>query len=216
LQPEDESENQTKREEKSMRKIFTLAALFLLTGALTCAVFIGCGPEKKTLVDDRGAAVTKPGQPSEAELQRMRDEEAGRRALREQELREKAARDREAAAAAAAKGSGFENIYFGFDQYSLTEEARATLKKHADWLRANRGALMRIEGHCDERGTNEYNLALGQRRADAAKKYLVGLGVDSKRMTTVSYGEEKPLDPGHDEAAWAKNRRAQFAVTKQK
>lgn len=201
-----------------MRKTFTLAGLLLLIGligALTCAVFIGCAPEKKTLVDDRGTAVSKPGQPSDAELQRMKDEEARQRALREQELREKAARDREAAAAAA-KGSGFENIYFGFDQYALTEEARATLKKHADWLRANRGYVMRIEGHCDERGTNEYNLALGQRRADATKKYLVGLGVDAKRLSTVSYGEEKPLDPGHDEAAWAKNRRAQFAVTKQK
>ncbi len=199
-----------------MQKMLTWAGRLLLIGGLTAIFLIGCAPEKKTLVDDRGTAVSKPGQPSDAELQRMRDEEARQRALREQELREKAMRDREAATAAAAKGDGFENIYFGFDQYALTEEARATLKKHADWLRANRGYVMRIEGHCDERGTNEYNLALGQRRADAAKKYLVGLGVDSRRLTTVSYGEEKPLDPGHHEAAWAKNRRAQFSVTKQK
>jgi len=196
-----------------MRKTLALAGMLLLISSLTCIVFTGCAPEKKTLVDDRGAAVSKSDQPSDAELQRMRDEEARQRALREQEL--KAMREREAAAAAA-KGSGFENIYFGFDQYALTPEARATLKKHADWLRANRGYAMRIEGHCDERGTNEYNLALGQRRADATKKYLVGLGVDSKRLSTVSYGEEKPLDPGHDEGAWTKNRRAQFAVTKQK
>ncbi len=198
-----------------MRKTLTLAGVALLIVSLTCIVFTGCAPEKKALVDDRGAGVSKSDQLSAAEQQRIRDEEARQRALREQELREKAMRDREAAAAAA-KGSGFENIYFGFDQYALTEEARATLKKHADWLRANRGYAMRIEGHCDERGTNEYNLALGQRRADATKKYLVGLGADARRLSTVSYGEEKPLDPGHDEAAWAKNRRAQFAVTKQK
>ena len=197
-----------------MRKTLALAGMLLLIISLICIVFTGCAPEKKTLVDDRGAAVSKSDQPSDAELQRMRDEEARQRALREQELREKAMREREAAAAA--KGSGFESIYFGFDQYALTPEARDTLKKHADWLRANRGYVMRIEGHCDERGTNEYNLALGQRRADATKKYLVGLGLDAKRLSTVSYGEEKPLDPGHDEGAWAKNRRAQFAVTKQK
>ena len=198
-----------------MRKTLTLAVMILLSISLTCIVFTGCAPEKKTLVDDRGTAVSKPGQLSDADLQRMRDEEARQRALREQELREKALREREAAAAAA-KGSGFENIYFGFDQYALTPEARATLKKHAEWLQANRGHVMRIEGHCDERGTNEYNLALGQRRADAAKKYLVGLGLDAKRLSTVSYGEERPLDPGQDEGAWAKNRRAQFAVSKQK
>jgi len=198
-----------------MRKTLTLAVTILLSISLTCIVFTGCAPEKKTLVDDRGAAVSKTGQPSDADLQRMRDEEARQRALREQELREKAMRERDAAAAAA-KGSGFENIYFGFDQYALTPEARATLKKHADWLQANRGYVMRIEGHCDERGTNEYNLALGQRRADATKKYLVGLGLDARRLSTVSYGEEKPLDPGQDEGAWAKNRRAQFVVSKQK
>jgi peptidoglycan-associated lipoprotein len=198
-----------------MRKTLGLAAMLFLIGSLTCIVFTGCAPEKKTLVDDRGTAVSKPGQPSDADLQRMREEEARQRTLREQELREKALREQEAAAAAA-KGNGFENIYFGFDQYALTPEARATLKKHADWLQANRGYVMRIEGHCDERGTNEYNLALGQRRADATKKYLVGLGMDARRLSTVSYGEEKPLDPGHDEGAWAKNRRAQFAVTKQK
>ncbi|HOD36737.1 MAG TPA: peptidoglycan-associated lipoprotein Pal [Syntrophales bacterium] len=198
-----------------MRKALALAGMALLIVSFTCIALTGCAPEKKALVDDRGAGVSKSDQLSAAEQQRIKDEEARQRALREQELREKAMRDREAAASAA-KGSGLENIYFGFDQYGLTEEARATLKRHAEWLRANRGYIMVIEGHCDERGTNEYNLALGQRRADAAKKYLVSLGVEARRLSTVSYGEEKPLDPGHDEAAWAKNRRAQFTATKQK
>jgi len=79
-------------------------------------------------------------------------------------------------------------------------------------MKKNPGAKVQIEGHCDERGTPEYNLALGQRRADSTKKYLVNLGIDGSRLSTISYGEEKPADPGHNEAAWAKNRRAVFDI----
>jgi peptidoglycan-associated lipoprotein len=79
-------------------------------------------------------------------------------------------------------------------------------------MKANPNIKARIEGHCDERGTNEYNLALGDRRANSAKEFLLNLGIAENRLTTISHGEEKPIDPGHDEAAWAKNRRAQFAI----
>jgi peptidoglycan-associated lipoprotein len=103
-------------------------------------------------------------------------------------------------------------IYFAFDRADLTEESRATLRANAEWLKANPKYRIRIEGHCDERGTIEYNLALGQRRADAARDYLVSLGVDPGRLTTISYGEERPADPGHNEEAWAKNRRAEFVI----
>jgi peptidoglycan-associated lipoprotein len=78
----------------------------------------------------------------------------------------------------------------------------------------NPNAKIRIEGHCDERGTNEYNMALGERRANSAKKYLIKLGVKESQLSTISYGEEKPLDPGHNEEAWAMNRRAHFAIVK--
>lgn len=110
-------------------------------------------------------------------------------------------------------GSGpLKDVNFAFDSAELSESAKATLKANAEYLKANAGVKAQVEGHCDERGTNEYNMALGNRRATAAQKYLRGLGVEANRLSTVSYGEELPLDPGHDEAAWAKNRRAHFKV----
>ena len=98
-------------------------------------------------------------------------------------------------------------IYFDFDKSNLKPPAVAKLDNVADFMSKNADANIRIEGHCDERGTSEYNLALGDRRANSAKKYLVDLGISAERLSTISYGEEKPADPGHDEAAWAKNRR---------
>jgi peptidoglycan-associated lipoprotein len=105
-----------------------------------------------------------------------------------------------------------EDIYFSFDQSSLSAEAQQKLRAKAQWLRSRPGLTVVIEGHCDERGTTEYNLALGDRRAESAKSFLVNLGISGSRMTTVSYGEEKPADPGHTEAAWARNRRAHFVI----
>jgi peptidoglycan-associated lipoprotein len=108
-----------------------------------------------------------------------------------------------------------ENVYFAFDSSELIPETRNTLNGHADWLKANTTVQVQIEGHCDERGTEEYNLSLGERRANAVKDYLAGLGVDSARLYTISYGEEIPVDPGHTEDAWVKNRRAHFLITAQ-
>ena len=100
------------------------------------------------------------------------------------------------------------DVYFDFDQYNLTSEAKSTLDANARELKRVMDANITIEGHCDERGTKAYNLALGDKRANAARDYLVALGVGSSRITTVSYGKERPFDAGHDESAWAKNRRA--------
>lgn len=105
-----------------------------------------------------------------------------------------------------------ENIYFEFDKSRLLPAAQETLRDKADWLRANPGLTAIIEGHTDERGTTEYNLALGERRAEAAKAFLVDLGISASRLTTISYGEERPIDPRSNEEAWAKNRRAQFVL----
>lgn len=105
-----------------------------------------------------------------------------------------------------------ENIYFDFDKSELKPGARAILTKKAAWLREHPQFDVLIEGHCDERGTNEYNLALGERRANAAWKFLNALGVSGDRMTTVSYGEERPAYLGHNEAAWSKNRRDEFKL----
>ncbi|UCD81412.1 MAG: peptidoglycan-associated lipoprotein Pal [Desulfobacterales bacterium] len=105
-----------------------------------------------------------------------------------------------------------EDIYFEFDKSTLTPAAQDNLLRKAEWLRENSDTTITIEGHCDERGTNEYNLALGDRRAESSKAFLVDLGIDAARITTISFGEERPVDPRHNEEAWAKNRRAHFVV----
>jgi peptidoglycan-associated lipoprotein len=104
-------------------------------------------------------------------------------------------------------------VFYGFDSAELSPEAVSTLKANADVLRKYATWKITIEGHCDERGTAEYNLALGERRSVAARTYLVTLGIPADRIQTVSYGKEFPFDPGHTEEAWAKNRRAQFVIT---
>ncbi len=104
------------------------------------------------------------------------------------------------------------DVFFEFDSAELDEMAVGQLKNNALWLVDNQSISVMIEGHCDERGTYEYNLALGERRAEVTKSFLEKAGVSSSRLGTVSYGEERPFDPGHDEAAWAKNRRAHFVA----
>ena len=103
-------------------------------------------------------------------------------------------------------------VYFALDKSDLTDTSRAALRTNADWLNANPNYYVVIEGHCDERGSIEYNLALGERRANAARDFLATLGIDKSKLRIVSYGEEKPAVEGRNEAAWAKNRRAQFYI----
>ena len=100
------------------------------------------------------------------------------------------------------------SVYFEFDKYDLGSDARSTLATNAQWLKSHPDIKIRVEGNCDERGTVEYNLALGEKRANAVKDYYVSLGIPAGRIQTVSYGKERPLDPGHNEEAWAKNRRS--------
>lgn len=104
------------------------------------------------------------------------------------------------------------DIYFEFDRFDLSSDARATLADNAAWLQNNPGGTVRIEGNCDERGSNEYNLALGDRRAKSAYNYLINLGVSPSRLSTISYGEEKPQCTEHTESCWQKNRRAHFSA----
>jgi len=113
----------------------------------------------------------------------------------------------------AAEGGVIPDIHFDFDRYFIRPDAQRILAKGAEWLKANPQAKVKIEGHCDARGTAEYNMVLGQHRAQAAMDYLRSLGVEASRMSTISYGKELPLDPAHNEAAYAKNRRAHFVVT---
>jgi peptidoglycan-associated lipoprotein len=104
----------------------------------------------------------------------------------------------------------FKDISFEYDRVTLSPEAKESLNKLGEWLLKKTSVQVLVEGHCDERGTAEYNLALGERRAHAAKQYLTQLGVNADRISTLSYGKERPIDPGHTEAAWSKNRRDHF------
>jgi peptidoglycan-associated lipoprotein len=106
--------------------------------------------------------------------------------------------------------AGLERIHFDYNQFTLDSQARMTLEKNAVYLRSNPALKVVIEGHCDDRGSDEYNLALGERRAVAARNYLVSLGIAAERLTIISYGEEQPLVAAANEEAWAKNRRAEF------
>jgi peptidoglycan-associated lipoprotein len=108
---------------------------------------------------------------------------------------------------------GFETVYFDYDQFNLRSDARQGLRSNAEYLKAHPKVKIQIEGHCDERGSTQYNLALGEKRATAAKDYLMKAGVQDSRISVISYGSERPVDNGHDEGAWAKNRRSLFIVT---
>jgi len=195
----------------SMKKHFALATLLIV---LVCGLFIfsGCA-EKKAVVQDE--TVQQAQQPQQAPT--VTDDEAARRA-KEQADREaalKAQAAREAAmkkAAAALTDLNIQNIYFDFDRSNIREDAREILKANAEIFRQKADAKIIVEGHCDERGTAEYNMALGERRAQETKQYLTNLGIDASRITTISYGEERPADDRSTEDAWAMNRRAQFVL----
>ena len=110
------------------------------------------------------------------------------------------------------QGGPLQDIHFAYDSFDLSSEARSTLQANSDWLRNNSQAKVEVEGHCDSRGTTEYNLALGAKRAKAARDYLVSLGVSPERLSTISYGEELPLCREETESCWEQNRRAHFLV----
>jgi len=160
------------------------AATFALTSLSGCSWFSsGSGDE-----DQSGQDV------SETELETTRENRFGKGSI------------------PTAEGEGlFRDIHFGYDSYSIDEEARNDLEANAQVLRDNPSVHVTLEGHTDERGTAEYNMALGAERARAVKGALVALGISGSRFDTISYGEEIPLDPSHSEGAWAKNRRAHFS-----
>jgi len=157
---------------------------------------------------------------SEEEARRQAEEDARRRemerqaAIQEETIRDERLGESDRMERTRVERDMFENedIQFEFDSANLSMEAQDILRRKAEWLKENPRAKVIIEGHCDERGTNDYNLALGDRRAYSAKSFLVDLGIPAARLTTVSYGEERPLDPSADEDAWAKNRRAHFVI----
>ncbi len=207
-----------------VKKSFIVFALVLCVGLLVTA----CAKKKVAINRDRSSV-----QRSE-EASRLEAERTAREAREAQELKEKElAKIKEEEAKKAAEGAfekslvakkerGIEgevyetkllkDIHFDFDRYEVRREDEEILKENAAWLKKNPRTKVQVEGHCDERGTVEYNLALGERRASYAKQYLVSLGIAADRISTISYGKERPLVTGHDEEAWAKNRRVHFVV----
>jgi peptidoglycan-associated lipoprotein len=192
--------------------------VLLIVGFILSSFLFTASCAKKQVREEAAAAIEREAEErakAEAE-ERARLEAAEReRARAEAEERarlEAAERERAEAEAKAREMRNFESelIYFDFDKSELKPATQETLTKKASWLKANLDYNVRIAGHCDERGTNEYNLALGERRATSAAKYLIALGVREDRISTVSYGEERPADTGHNEEAWAKNRRDEF------
>jgi len=184
-----------------------LALLLVIPGLLFTA---SCG--KKSLTADietmkdktKGAPALPP--PAQAKAPAPVIQKAPEAAkISEEEMR---AREKAAAMQALIN----EDVYFNYDSAALDPAAQETLKKKAAFLSKYSNILITIEGHCDERGTNEYNLALGEKRAESAKKFLVDIGLAASRFTTVSFGEEKPVVTGSDEEAWSKNRRAHFVL----
>ncbi len=181
--------------------IAVLAACFL---ALTVG---GCACFQETAVKEEAAVKPAPAKAEEPKAAAPAPKAAAAPVDEKALAAEKAQREK-----LMAEAQAFQDIQFDFDKYDLKAPAREKLDKLAAWLQKNQEFNVNLEGHADERGTLEYNLALGERRAQSAKDYLVKLGVDPARLNTISYGEEMPLDPAHNEEAWAKNRRDHFIV----
>ena len=189
--------------------------MHVVMAILVAGLFLTASCAKKTVVSDATTIEDQAGTETESAAAAAAAKKAEEERIRQQELQDEAARQASVAQArleAAKTRFLHQNIHFAFDSSELTDTAKGLLKEKADWLKANTGASVIIEGHCDERGTIEYNLALGERRASAVKQYLQDLGIGGFRLTTVSYGEERPLDPGKTEEAYSKNRRAQFVL----
>ncbi len=212
-----------------MRRNWVWVGLIAFVLCVSVAFLTGCA-KKAALKEGAGISQEQKGVASGATTGISAADEAAARekALREKALREQAEREaaekaareaaekakKEAAAKAAAILAELKiaDIHFDYDKYNLRPDAQDVLKKGAPAYLKYRDYKLVVEGHCDERGTAEYNLALGEKRAMEAAKYLVNLGIEKERIKTISYGKEMPLDKGHDEAAWAKNRRAHFVI----
>jgi len=171
------------------------------------ALTMSCAKKNVTLDP---AGTQKTGAVSAEEAARIAAQEKAT-ALAQQRLQEETLQKN---AVQMAEREDFENqnILFAYDSAVLSAEARQILKEKARWLEANAGINIEVQGHCDERGTTEYNLALGDQRAIAVKSFLMNMGILGSRIVTISYGEEKPLDPGQGEAAWSRNRCAHFVI----
>ena len=192
-----------------MRKTLWLMLIVVIAVGLALSVS-GCAKKKVATEEEMGAAVEKTApKPGEPGYEKIYEESM---AAKEESLDAQAAMEKGHEVLEGRTSAPLLPIYFDFDKSNIREDQRARIEKNAAYLKENKAAKVRIEGNCDERGTNEYNMALGERRALSAKKYLMNLGIHEDRMHTISFGEEKPLLHGHDEYSWAQNRRDDLVV----
>jgi peptidoglycan-associated lipoprotein len=180
----------------------------VVTVLILCIGLVVMGCPKKTVVKEEPSV--KKEEAAKPEAERARE--------KEMKTKEQFEKSLVAERTPGIEGQVFESsllkdIYFNFDKYDIRPGDAAVLKENAALLKKFTNVKVQIEGHCDERGTVEYNLALGERRANKTKDYLVSLGISAARISTISYGKERPLDPGHNEESWAKNRRAHTIIT---
>jgi peptidoglycan-associated lipoprotein len=194
-----------------MRKFLLLLLIVGISVGIAFSVS-GCGKKKMSSDEEMTPTVEtaepKPGEPG---YEKIYEESM---ASKEESLDTQAAMAAETEVLEGRTSAPLLPIYFDFDKSNIREDQRARIEKNAAYLKENPEVKVRLEGNSDERGTNEYNMALGERRALSAKKYLMNLGIHTDRMHTLSYGEEKPLLHGHDEYSWAQNRRVDFVVAK--
>ena len=192
-----------------MRKGIFLFSMVLFCGALLLS---GCAKEQMVKQEEPVTALSEQQKLAKQAEASMKEEKIASPVIQESPV----TRDDVSSTSSYLKEQAeklLNSVYFDFDSATLSQSSRDTLASNADVLLKKQPNLkIQIEGHCDERGSAEYNLALGERRAKSAMNYLVTLGVPASRLSTISYGKEKPADPGHDEAAWSKNRRAEFVV----
>jgi peptidoglycan-associated lipoprotein len=207
------------QQERVMQQLSKWSLLFLAVTAL-CAG--GCAKhelvkEEPMIPAAASSAEAQPASQAAVAVAKPEVKDAGLSATAINEAQVAKQAQQEAAAQAAQeavlKKADLEKVFFNFDSYTLSSEARSALTKNAEILKLKGNAKVRIEGNCDELGSDDYNLALGDRRAKAASSYLQSMGIAPARLSTISYGKEKPADPGHDESARAKNRRDEFVIT---
>jgi peptidoglycan-associated lipoprotein len=187
----------------------------LVMAILVAGLFLTVSCAKKTIVSDATTIEDQEKIKTEAEASAQAVAQAEEERIAQQRLDDQMAQEKaltEAKMQAAKKRFQNQDIHFEYDSSQLSSMAKTVLQEKAAWLKANYSASVAIEGHCDDRGTTEYNLALGERRASASKAYLVNLGISAARLSTISYGEEQPLDSSKTEQAYRKNRRAHFAI----
>ena len=193
--------------------LVALLALPIVTFTLT-----SCAQQEEAVKKD-AAPAAKADEAEKALIARLKKEQAeatkarkAKLAAWQKEMETKRLMEAKVAAKAAKASFVVDHVLFDYDKYYITSDADQVLRAKAEYMKANPTMRVEIQGHCDERGTVDYNLALGDRRAHSAAGYLISLGINADRIETVTYGEEKPIDKGHNETAWAKNRRAQFMI----